>query len=55
MQTIVGGIQQFNFRYSQQPQLIQATAFFGMLVPVVLFFLAQRFFMRGVVIIGVNK
>ncbi|MEO1286927.1 MAG: carbohydrate ABC transporter permease [Chloroflexota bacterium] len=55
IQPIAVGIQQFNFRYSQQPQLIQATALLGMLVPVILFFLAQRFFMRGVVITGVEK
>lgn len=55
IQPIAVGIQQFNFRYSQQPQLIQATALLGLLVPVILFFLAQRFFMRGVVITGVDK
>lgn len=55
IQPIAVGIQQFNFRYSQQPQLIQATALLGMLIPVLLFFVAQRFFMQGVVITGVDK
>jgi len=49
------GIQIFNFVYDQQPHLIQATALMGLVVPVVLFFLAQRVFMRGVIMTGVDK
>jgi multiple sugar transport system permease protein len=49
------GIQQFNFIYDQQPHLIQATSLLALVVPVLVFFLAQRFFMRGVVITGVDK
>lgn len=49
------GIQIFNFVYDQQPHLIQATALMGLIVPVVLFFLAQRVFMRGVIMTGVDK
>lgn len=49
------GIQAFNFQYGSQPHLIQATAIMGLIVPVVIFFFAQRFFMRGVVITGVEK
>ncbi len=49
------GIQQYNFKFDQQPHLIQATALMGLLIPVLLFFIAQRFFMRGVVITGVDK
>lgn len=49
------GIQVFNFVYDQQPQLIQATALMGLVIPVVLFFLAQRVFMRGVIMTGVDK
>lgn len=55
IQPIAVGIQQFNFQYGREPHLIQATALLGMLVPVILFFLAQRFFMQGVVITGVEK
>jgi multiple sugar transport system permease protein len=55
LQPISVGIQRFNFIYDQQPHLIQATALLGLAVPVLLFFLAQRFFMRGVVITGVEK
>lgn len=49
------GIQQFNFLYDQQPQLIQATALLGLLPPLLLFIFTQRFFMRGVVVTGVDK
>lgn len=55
MQPISVGIQVFNFQYSQQPHLIQATALLGMILPVLLFFFTQRFFMQGVVITGVDK
>lgn len=55
LQPISVGIQQFNFVYSRQPHLIQATALLGLLLPVMLFFFSQRFFMRGVVVTGVDK
>jgi len=55
LQPLSVGIQQYNFIYSQQPHLIQATALLGMVVPVALFFFSQRFFMRGIVITGVEK
>jgi multiple sugar transport system permease protein len=55
LQPLSVGIQQFNFTYAQQPHLIQATALLGMAIPVLLFFLAQRFFMRGIVVTGVDK
>ncbi len=40
---------------SREPTLIQAAALMTMAVPVVVFFLAQRAFMRGVVVTGVDK
>ncbi|GAB4518084.1 MAG: carbohydrate ABC transporter permease [Anaerolineae bacterium] len=55
IQPIAVGIQQYNFRYDQQPHLIQSTALLGMIIPIIMFFFAQRFFMRGVVITGVDK
>lgn len=55
LQPISIGIQRFNYVYDMQPQLIQATALIGLAVPVILFILAQRFFMRGVVVTGVEK
>jgi multiple sugar transport system permease protein len=55
LQPLSVGIQQYNALYSTQPTLIQATALMTMAVPVVVFFLSQRAFMRGVVVTGVDK
>jgi multiple sugar transport system permease protein len=49
------GIARFNGSYSTEPTLIQAAALMAMVLPVIVFFLAQRAFMRGVVITGVEK
>jgi ABC-type glycerol-3-phosphate transport system permease component len=46
--TVASGIQLFNQRFTQQPHLIQSTALLGMILPVLVFFFAQRFFMQGV-------
>jgi len=48
-------IQQYNALYATQPTLIQASALMTMAVPIVVFLLAQRAFMRGVVVTGVEK
>ena len=55
LQPLSIGIQQYNALYATQPTLIQAASLMTMAVPVVIFFLAQRAFMRGVVITGVEK
>lgn len=55
LQPISVGVQQFNFQYGPHPELIQATSLMAMVLPLVIFFLAQRIFMRGVVITGVEK
>jgi multiple sugar transport system permease protein len=55
LQTLPVAIQQYNALYVTQPTLIQAAALMTMAVPVVVFFLAQRSFMRGVVVTGVEK
>jgi len=55
LQTLPIAIQQFNALFVSQPTLIQASALMTMAVPVVVFFLAQRAFMRGVVVTGVEK
>jgi len=55
LQPLSIGIQQYNALYASQPTLIQASALLTMVVPVIVFFLAQRAFMRGVVITGVEK
>jgi multiple sugar transport system permease protein len=55
LQPLSIGIQQYNALYSSQPTLIQASALMTMAVPVIVFLLAQRAFMRGVVVTGVEK
>jgi multiple sugar transport system permease protein len=55
LQPLSIGIQQYNALYASQPTLIQASALLTMIVPIVVFLLAQRAFMRGVVITGVEK
>jgi multiple sugar transport system permease protein len=49
------GIAGFNALYSQKPTLIQAAAVMSLFVPVAIFFFAQRAFMRGIIITGVEK
>lgn len=49
------GIQIFNFRYGSRPELVQVTSLLALVLPVMLFFMAQRFFMRGIVITGVER
>ncbi len=48
-------LQTFNGIYGQKPQLIQAGALMALIAPLILFILAQRFFVRGIVITGVEK
>ncbi len=55
LQPLSVGIAEFNALYGQEPTLIQAGAIMAMALPVIVFFLAQRAFMRGVVITGVEK
>jgi len=45
----------FNGIYGQQPQLIQAGALMALIAPLILFVIAQRFFVQGIVITGVEK
>ncbi|MEZ4767977.1 MAG: carbohydrate ABC transporter permease [Caldilineales bacterium] len=45
----------FNGIYGQKPQLIQAGALMTLLLPLLLFIFAQRFFVQGIVITGVDK
>jgi multiple sugar transport system permease protein len=49
------GIQQFNALYGREPHLIQTSALIAMVLPVTIFFLAQRVFMQGIVFTGVEK
>jgi len=55
LQPLSIAIQQYNALFVSEPTLIQAAALMTMAVPVVVFFLAQRAFMRGVVVTGVDK
>jgi multiple sugar transport system permease protein len=55
LQPLSVGIAEFNALYGQEPTLIQAGAIMAMILPVVVFFFAQRAFMRGVVMTGVEK
>lgn len=45
----------FNGIYGQQPQLIQAGALMTLILPLILFAVAQRFFIQGIVVTGVDK
>jgi multiple sugar transport system permease protein len=49
------GMTYFNGQFSQMPHLIQATAIMALALPVLIFLLAQRAFMQGVVVTGVEK
>lgn len=45
----------FNGIYGSKPQLIQAGALMTLILPLLLFIAAQRFFVQGIVITGVDK
>ena len=55
LQPLSVGLARFNALYSQEPTLVQAGAIMAMALPVIVFFVAQRAFMRGVVFGGVEK
>ncbi len=45
----------FNGIYGSRPELIQAGSMLTLILPLILFLLAQRFFIQGIVITGVEK
>lgn len=49
------GLQKFNALYGRLPNLIQTGALITLVLPVVIFFFAQRIFMQGIVFTGVEK
>jgi multiple sugar transport system permease protein len=49
------GLSAFNNAYTKEFHLIQAAALLASVIPLVIFFFAQRFFMQGVVVTGVDK
>ncbi len=54
-QPISIGLAEFNGLYSSEPQLILAAAIITMVLPLAIFFVAQRVFIQGIVITGVDK
>jgi multiple sugar transport system permease protein len=52
---ITVGLTAFNNLYSQSTNLIQAASLLSAVIPIIVFFFAQRVFMQGVVITGVEK
>jgi multiple sugar transport system permease protein len=56
LQTLPVGLARFSgARVSQDPGLIQAGVLLTMIIPIVLFLIFQRFFVRGIVITGVER
>lgn len=55
LQPIATGLAAFNSIYSSSPELVQAATLMTILIPMAIFFVAQRAFMRGIVITGVEK
>src|SRR6476620_6449981 len=54
LQPIAVALSSFNGIYSRRPPLIQAASLMTLILPVILFFAAQRVFMQGVVVTGVD-
>ncbi|GAB4515219.1 MAG: carbohydrate ABC transporter permease [Anaerolineae bacterium] len=52
---ITVGLTEFNGLYNSETQLILAAAVITMILPLTIFFLAQRVFIQGIVITGVDK
>ena len=55
LQPIAVGLSFFNGIWGSRPPLIQAAAVMALALPVVIFFIAQKIFIQGVVITGVEK
>ena len=49
------GLQYYNAMHGRLPNLIQTGALIAIIFPVVIFFLAQRVFMQGIVFTGIEK
>ena len=52
---ITVGLTEFNGLYSTETQLILAAAIISMIPPLAIFFMAQRVFIQGIVVTGVDK
>ena len=55
LQPISVALSFFNGIYGSRPTYIQAASLMAMIVPLILFLAAQRFFIQGVVLTGVEK
>ncbi|MGZ6316628.1 MAG: carbohydrate ABC transporter permease [Anaerolineales bacterium] len=55
LQPVSVALQRFNTLFGARPELIQAGSLLTLLFPLILFFVAQRFFVQGIVITGVDK
>lgn len=55
LQPIAVAMARFNGIHSTNPHLIQATALMALVVPLLIFIAAQRYFMQGLVFTGVEK
>lgn len=55
LQPIAVGLQIFNSLFDTSPHLIQAGALLALAIPLVIFFFAQRVFLKGIDLSGVNK
>ncbi len=55
LQPISIALARFNYMFGSDPQYIQAGAIMTILIPVVIFFAAQKFFVQGIVITGVER
>lgn len=55
IQPISIGLTFFSGVYDSEPQLIMAASFITLAIPLVIFFFAQRIFIQGIVITGVDK
>ncbi len=55
LQPISIGLTFFSGLYDSEPQLIMAASFITLIIPLTIFFFAQRFFIQGIVITGVDK
>jgi multiple sugar transport system permease protein len=55
LQPISVALARYNTNYASYPQYIQAGALMTLIIPLIIFAVAQRFFVQGIVITGVDK
>ena len=55
LQPVSVALARFNYRFGSDPQYIQAGALMTLVIPLIIFVIAQRFFVQGIVITGVEK